>query len=188
MRKRALIFITTNLTHWGWVTHICGSNLTVIRADNGLSLGWHQAIIQTNARILSTGPLGTNFIEVLIQIHIFSFKKMHLKMLSRKWQPFCHGLNVLIDLYLGVESNPSHSCIQNIFITESDLNGVDWNEVWELFCAGFKTTASTENPLINEATRLSGLIIKQKRYTLCWLDQYTCTGLRPWNSRDSEED
>ena len=38
--------------------------------------------------------LGTNFLEILIEIYIFSFKKMHLKMSSGNWQPFCIGLNV----------------------------------------------------------------------------------------------
>ena len=40
--------------------------------------------------------LGTNFSEILIEIHIFSFKKMQLKMLSGKWRPFCLSLNVLM--------------------------------------------------------------------------------------------
>ena len=40
--------------------------------------------------------LGTNFNEILSEIHIFSFKKMFLKMSSGKWRPLCFGLNVLI--------------------------------------------------------------------------------------------
>ena len=40
------------LTHWGWVTHICIGNLTIIGLDNGLSPGRRQAIIWTNAGIL----------------------------------------------------------------------------------------------------------------------------------------
>ena len=32
----------------------------------------------TNAGILFIGPLETNFSEILIEIHTFSFKKMHL--------------------------------------------------------------------------------------------------------------
>ena len=51
---------------------------------------------EPNARILLIGPLGTNFIEVLIGIQTLSFKKMHLKMSSAKWRPFCLGLNVLM--------------------------------------------------------------------------------------------
>ena len=85
------------LTHWGWVTHICVSDLTIISSDNGLSPGRRQAIIRTNAGILLIRPLGTNFSEILIEILIFSFKKMRLKVSSAKRRPFCLGLNELID-------------------------------------------------------------------------------------------
>ena len=83
------------LTRWGRVTHICIGNLTIIGPDNGLSPGGRQAIIWTNAGILSIGPLGTNFSEILAEIITFSFKKMYLKVSSVKWRPFCLGLNVL---------------------------------------------------------------------------------------------
>ena len=89
------LFLRAQLTHWGRVTHICVVKLTIIGSDNGLSPGRHQAIIWTNARILLIGPIGTNFIENFIGIQTFSFKKMHLKMSSAKWRPFCLGLNVL---------------------------------------------------------------------------------------------
>ena len=79
------------LTHWGRVTHICVSELTIIGSDNGLSPGRRQAIIWNNAGMLLIGPLGTNFSKILIEIHIFSFKKMHLKMAAAKWRPFCLG-------------------------------------------------------------------------------------------------
>ena len=84
------------LTHWGRVTHICVGKLTIIGSDNGLSPGRRQAIIWTNAGKLLFGPPGTNFNEILIEIHIFSFKKIDLKMSSSKWRPFCLGLNVLM--------------------------------------------------------------------------------------------
>ena len=84
------------LTHWGRVTHICISDLTSIGSDNGLSPGRCQAIIRTNAGILLIRPLGTNFSEILIEILIFSFKKMRLKVSSAKRRPFCLGLNGLI--------------------------------------------------------------------------------------------
>ena len=83
------------LTHWGRVTYICVSKLTIIGSDNGLSPGRRQAIIWTNAGILLIGTLGTNFNEILSEIHTFSFKKMHLKTSSAKWRPFSLGLNVL---------------------------------------------------------------------------------------------
>ena len=53
----------------------------------------------TNSGIFLIGPLGTNFSEILIEIDIFSFKKMDLKMSSGKWHPFCLGLNVSVTSY-----------------------------------------------------------------------------------------
>ena len=77
------------------MTHICVSDLTSIGSDNGLSPGRRQAIIRTNAGILLIRPLGTNFSESLVEILIFSFKKMHLKVSSVKRRSFCLGLNEL---------------------------------------------------------------------------------------------
>ena len=76
--------------------HICVNKLTVIASNNGLSPGQHQAIIWNNDGILLIWPLGTSFSEILIVILSFSLKKMHLKMSSGKWWPFCLSLNVLI--------------------------------------------------------------------------------------------
>ena len=81
-----------SLTHWGRVTHIHVSKLTIIGSDYGLSPGWSQAITWTNAGILLIQTLGTNFNEILNKIHTFSFTKMS----SGKWRPFCLGLNVLM--------------------------------------------------------------------------------------------
>ena len=78
------------LTHWGQVTHICVSKIIIIGSENGQ----HQAIIWTNVGIVLIGPLGMNFSEILIEINIFSFKKMHLKILSVKWRPSCLSLSV----------------------------------------------------------------------------------------------
>ena len=83
------------LTHWDRVTHICVSKLAIIGSHNGLSPDRRQAIIWTNAGLLLIWPIGTNFSEILIEILIFSFKKMRLKVSSAKHRPFCLGLNVL---------------------------------------------------------------------------------------------
>ena len=85
----------SELTHWGRLTYICSTKLTIIGSDNGLSPGRPQAIIWTNAGILLIGLLGTNFSEMLIKMYTFSFEKMHLKMSSEKWRPFCLRLDVL---------------------------------------------------------------------------------------------
>ena len=87
--------LSQKLTHWGRVTHICVGKLTSIGSDNGLSPGRRQAIIRTNAGILLIRPLGNKLQWILVEILIFSFKKMHLKMSSGKWRPSCLGLNVL---------------------------------------------------------------------------------------------
>ena len=73
---------------------ICVCELTIIGSNNGLSPCRRQAIVWTNARILLIGPIGANFSEILIEIHKFSVKKIHLKMSSGKWRPFRIGLNV----------------------------------------------------------------------------------------------
>ena len=73
----------------------CGNHLSVngvsIGSDNGLLPIQHQAIILTNAGLLSNGSFKTNFIEFLIKIPNFSFTKMHLNVLSEKCQPFYPG-------------------------------------------------------------------------------------------------
>ena len=86
------------------MTHICVGKLTIIGSDNGLSPERHQAIIWTNAGILSIRTLGTNFSEILSEIHKFSFTKIHFKMSSGKWRPSCLGLNVLTchQIYCGI--------------------------------------------------------------------------------------
>ena len=84
------------LTHWGRVTHIYVGKLIIIGSDNGLSPDRRQAIIWTNAWLLSIGHLRKYFIENLINVQQFSLMKMHVKMSSVKWRPSCLGLNVLI--------------------------------------------------------------------------------------------
>ena len=102
------------LTHWGRVMHICVGKLIIIAP------GRCQAIILTNDGILLIGLVGTNFNEILIEIHTFSVKKMHLKMSSAKWRPFCLGRNVLIVWLLitwfTTRNQDTRSCNSSIFV------------------------------------------------------------------------
>ena len=82
------------------MTHICVGKLLIIGSDNGLSPDRRQAIIWTNAALLSIGPLRTYFSENLIKIQQFSLKKLHVKMSSAKWRPSCLGLNVLKNMVM----------------------------------------------------------------------------------------
>ena len=94
LRLRPHLSGANELTRWGRVTHKCVSKIVITGSDNGLLRDRRQAIIWTDAEILLIGPL-INFSEILIEINIFSFKKIHLKMLSVKWRPFCLSLNML---------------------------------------------------------------------------------------------
>ena len=77
------------------MTHISVGKLTISGSDNGLSPGRYQVIIWTNDGTLLIGPLGTNFSEILMEIQIYSLKKIRLKMWSAKCCPFHLGLIVL---------------------------------------------------------------------------------------------
>ena len=66
-------------------------NWVSIDSDNGLSPIRRQAIIGTNAGLLSIGSLGTNFSDILIQMSNLSFTKMCLKYLLWKSGHFCQG-------------------------------------------------------------------------------------------------
>ena len=155
------------------MTHICVSKLTIIGSDNGLLPGRRQAIIWTNAGILIIGPLGTNFSEILIEIYIFSFKKMHLKMSSRKWRPFCLGLNVLTSLDLVQTmacrlvdikpspkptmkwwSNVGHLVDLNIYLKKRCQANAFRYGVWNFFCYFVQAQMSLwpsmlEGPVVN---------------------------------------
>ena len=93
------------LTHWDRVTHICVHKLPITGSDNGLLQGRRQAIIWTNDQILSIGPLETNVSEIFNGIPSFSFKKLHLKLSSAKWRPFCLSTNVLTDALVVIMYN-----------------------------------------------------------------------------------
>ena len=76
-------------------------DLVSIGSDNGLLPFQRQATIRTNARLLSIGPLGTNFSEISIAIYMFSSMKMSsgnwrailsrprrvIQCSTRKWEP-----------------------------------------------------------------------------------------------------
>ena len=75
------------LTHWGRVTHMRVSKLTIIGSDNGLSdpkleYCWFEPWEQTSVKSLS-------------KFMYFHSRKCICKMLSGKWRPSCFGLNVL---------------------------------------------------------------------------------------------
>ena len=143
------------LTHWGWETHICVTKLTIIGSNNGLSPGRRQAIIWTSDGILLIWPSGTNFSEMLSRIHIFWFKKMHLKMSSGYRRPFCLGLNVLTgqaypdllhnfpDLWLEAHVQHSVGLIQNQVCAAAKVGLASFKEVNQTSWCGDTDLCST---------------------------------------------
>ena len=96
------------------MTHICVGKLSTIGLHNDLPPDRRQAIIWSNAGILLIRTLGTNFNEILGEIHSFSFNKMHLKMSSAKGRLFSLGLNELNNMtYINI-SGPFSQYIQSI--------------------------------------------------------------------------
>ena len=68
--------------------------------------------------LLSIGPLGTNFSEIKIQN--FSFMKMHLKILSVKWQLFRPGRDELKSYWhLTHKHRETHGCLVSTVATDA---------------------------------------------------------------------
>ena len=78
----------TVLTHWGWVTHICVTN---IDQHNAWSAPSHYL---TQCCIIVKWTLKNKLQWICSQNSNISFRKLHLKMSSGK--PFCLGLDMLI--------------------------------------------------------------------------------------------
>ena len=164
---RHLISRAISLTHWGRVTHICVDNLAIIGSDNGLSPGRRQAIIWTNAGILLIGPWGTNFSELLIGIHTFSFKKIHLKMSSVKWRPFCLGLNVLISQRTcPISPTLEQTCAY--FFSEWCIVGCGTGALWVCVPGLMTPMYATENK-VTIGPLMTWCLFGGKHYlTCCW--------------------
>ena len=77
------------LIHWGRVTHICVSKLTVVGSDNGLPPGRRQAIVWTNAEILLIGPSGTCFRNLNRNSYVFIQENAFCKMAAICFWPQC---------------------------------------------------------------------------------------------------
>ena len=124
------------------MTHICVSDLTSIGSDNGLSPGRRQAIIRTNAGILLIRPLGTNFSEFSVEILIFSFKKMRLKVSSAKRRPFCLGLNELNGLRgLSTKCCPFYSVLNVLIQPKWTKQNPPCEYMWSTIYMNCKTSS-----------------------------------------------
>ena len=91
----------SELTHWGRVTHICVSKLTIIGSDKGLSPRRCQAIIWTNGGLSLIGPLGTKPSEILTFIQENAFERVVCELAAILSRPQCVNVSaVLVQLPL----------------------------------------------------------------------------------------
>ena len=95
-----------------------------------------QAIIWTNGGLLLIGPSGTELSQILINIHTFSFRQMHLKM-SGKWRPFwvkcltCWFVTAYMQQFVETLLH-----IQQNILTVSDLvthQRMGWLHIWNVW-------------------------------------------------------
>ena len=91
MPKETTTVSLAQLHNWILLTHIYVTESCSTASDNGLSPIRHQAIIWTNAGLLSTVPLGTIFSEISMKKQNFSFTKVHLKYRLRNDSHFVQG-------------------------------------------------------------------------------------------------
>ena len=80
-----------------FVCHWSGSSLVQVMACR---LFGAKPFTWTNGAILSIGHLGTNFGEFYLKFKHFRWIKMHSKMSSAKWRPFCLGLDVVSPFFV----------------------------------------------------------------------------------------
>ena len=111
------------LTHLTLVPHICVSEMGQHWFRYGLLLNRHQAIIWTNAGLLSNGPLGTNCSEVLIKLQNFPSQKCTWKYSLWKSSHFVQGGDELNDNDLTGSEFRTHVLTETLSWQNSDLIG-----------------------------------------------------------------
>ena len=109
------------ITHWGRVTWSCASKLNIIGWDNGLAPSHYLNQCWKNVNF-------TTISEILIEIHKFAFKKMHLEIPSPKSRPFCLGRNVWTVHCARKQNNSaslSYKSIYTVYLYISSIHGCD---------------------------------------------------------------
>ena len=103
------------------MTHICISKVITIGSENGLAPGHCQGIIWTSTGVLLIRTLGTNFSQTLSKNQTLSFKKMHLKMSSVKWEKLVLALVCWYQCYQWWLSNQGHCQVSVCLVVKSSM-------------------------------------------------------------------
>ena len=144
------------LTHWGRLTHICVSKLTIIGSDNGLLPGRRQAIIWTNAGIFVNWTLRNklqwNFnrnSSIFIQEN--RFENVIWKMAAILSQPQCVKEKSFAQIFL-----PSWQCYLTLPSGWLGLWGFLW---WAPLLRGTTTTGSALDGAILNFTQILAYLV-----------------------------
>ena len=108
-------------TYLPLVPHIYASvNRVSIVSDNGLLPIRHQAILWTNAGVLSIGPIRTNFSEILIKIKIFIHKNASENIVCEMVAILSRG-NWINMLTPDVKPSPKQILLKTFWTTKNKL-------------------------------------------------------------------
>ena len=77
-----------------WMNNSLWSSDAIWWHRSGSTLAWVMACVSDGTESFPTGLLKTNFNQIVFEIQSSSFKKMHLKMSTKKCWPFCLCFNV----------------------------------------------------------------------------------------------
>ena len=135
-----------------------------------------QPNILTNDGTLLIGPLETNFSEIAIKIHLFSFTKMDLKMSSAQWRSFYSrdlgGLN-----WVTVQSVTSYMFVKKphaILLTFGGCN-LWWGRTMSAWSYRGQVThiyASNENHQTSACCLFIINPLCEPMYITCWLEPW----------------
>ena len=141
-----------------------------------------QAFFWINVEILLIRPLRTNFSGILIEIHTFSLKKMHLKMSSGRWGPFCLGIKLLTISASSLECGQSgiqillpnrHINNNNVVITSQRLHFDAITSKWRRFT--LKRRYYYVMCSVGSCSNFNGVVSKTSWRVWAWLSNCVST-------------
>ena len=111
-------------------------NMVIIGSGNVLSPVGTQATVRSEAH----SAWKTYCNQTLFTIQTFSLKKMYLKMLSAKYQPFCWGLHMLTDAWYDPTRLPGNCLVlcqrRSLYFRES----TEWQSLYVGIILGMGST------------------------------------------------
>ena len=144
-----------------------------------MSIGSDNGLAPNSAGLLSFKPLGTNVSKILMKIWNFSFTKVHLKILSAKWRPFCSGGDELIfKPSFCLVASQSKPMFKKYFWLNCVLtgNGLKWNGALDVRTHRGNFIIFQGNQMAAQPTPT---ILRAQRCDLKWIWNNQCNHTKP---------